>query len=99
MAHKYRSKAQTALNAKANTPENRFKVNDRVWLEAKNLNLPYQARKLAPKRCYALLFFFVLSYLVRIIVSVLIFRVYLVLPAFAAYRTSVLTRDYRDLDT
>jgi len=30
---------------------------------------------------------------------VLIFRIYLVLPAFAAYRTSVLTRDYRDLDT
>ena len=49
--------------------------------------------------CYALLFFFVLSYLVRIIVSVLIFHVYLVLPAFATYRTSILTRDYRDLDT
>jgi len=49
--------------------------------------------------CYALLFFFVLSYLVRIIVSVLIFRIYLVLPAFATYRTSILTRDYRDLDT
>ena len=30
---------------------------------------------------------------------VLIFRIYLVLPAFAAYRTSVLIRDYRDLDT
>ena len=30
---------------------------------------------------------------------VLIFHVYLVLPAFAAYQTSVLTRDYRDLDT
>ena len=30
---------------------------------------------------------------------VLIFRVYLVLPAFAAYQTSILTRDYRDLDT
>jgi len=30
---------------------------------------------------------------------VLIFRVYLVLPAFAAYQTSVLTRDYRDLNT
>jgi len=42
LAHKYRSKAQTALNAKANTPENRFKINDCIWLEAKNLNLPYQ---------------------------------------------------------
>ena len=30
---------------------------------------------------------------------VLIFRIYLVLPAFATYWTSVLTRDYRDLDT
>jgi len=30
---------------------------------------------------------------------VLIFRVYLVLPAFATYWTSVLTQDYRDLDT
>jgi len=28
---------------------------------------------------------------------VLIFRIYLVLPAFAAYRTSVLTRDYREI--
>jgi len=42
LAHKYRSKAQTTLNAKANTPENQFKINDCVWLEAKNLNLPYQ---------------------------------------------------------
>jgi len=42
LAHKYRSKAQTALNTKANTPENQFEINDRVWLEAKNLNLPYQ---------------------------------------------------------
>jgi len=50
LAHEYQSKAQTALNAKANTPENQFKINDRVWLEAKNLNLPYQTQKLAPKR-------------------------------------------------
>jgi len=41
LAHKYRSKAQTALNAKANTPENQFEIKD---------NLPYQTRKLAPKR-------------------------------------------------
>jgi hypothetical protein len=27
-----------------------FKVNDRVWLESKNLKIPYQSRKLAPKR-------------------------------------------------
>jgi len=50
LAHEYRSKAQTALNAKANTPENQFKVNDHVWLKVKNLNLPYQTQKLAPKQ-------------------------------------------------
>ena len=26
-----------------------FKVNDRVWLNSKNLKIPYQSRKLAPK--------------------------------------------------
>ena len=27
-----------------------FKVNDKVWLESRNLKIPYQSRKLAPKR-------------------------------------------------
>ena len=27
-----------------------FKVNNRVWLDSKNLKIPYQSRKLAPKR-------------------------------------------------
>jgi hypothetical protein len=27
-----------------------FKVNDQVWSESKNLKIPYQSRKLAPKR-------------------------------------------------
>ena len=27
-----------------------FKVNDQVWLESKNLKIPYQSRKLAPKQ-------------------------------------------------
>ena len=27
-----------------------FKVNDQVWLDLKNLKIPYQSRKLAPKR-------------------------------------------------
>ena len=50
-AKEYQAQAQAALNAKANTaPENQFNVNNLVWLEAKNLNLPYQARKLAPKQ-------------------------------------------------
>jgi hypothetical protein len=46
-----RSQAKAALNKLANVvPPNQFNVNDRVWLEAKNLNLPYQTPKLAPKR-------------------------------------------------
>src|SRR5258707_7967432 len=32
------------------TPPSQFKVNDQIWLDAKNLRLPYQATKLAPKR-------------------------------------------------
>ena len=27
-----------------------FKVNDQVWVESKNLKIPYQSRKLTPKR-------------------------------------------------
>src|SRR5258707_5878088 len=30
-------------------PPSQFKVNDQVWLDAKNLRLPYQTTKLAPK--------------------------------------------------
>ena len=32
-------------------PPSQFNVNDWVWLDAKNLRLPYQVTKLAPK-CY-----------------------------------------------
>jgi hypothetical protein len=32
------------------TPKDQFKKGDCVWLEAKNLTLPYQTRKLAPRR-------------------------------------------------
>src|SRR5713226_1935746 len=31
-------------------PPSQFGINDQVWLDAKNLRLPYQATKLAPKR-------------------------------------------------
>src|SRR5712692_11085613 len=31
-------------------PPSQFKVNNQVWLDAKNLQLPYQTTKLAPKR-------------------------------------------------
>jgi hypothetical protein len=50
-AFKSREQAQAALNKVAETsPMTQFKVGDAVWLEAKNLALPYQTRKLAPKR-------------------------------------------------
>ena len=45
-----RKQAKEALNrAVKQTPTDQYKVGDRVWLEAKNLNLPYQMPKLAPK--------------------------------------------------
>src|SRR5229473_2448669 len=31
-------------------PPSQFRINNQVWLDAKNLRLPYQATKLAPKR-------------------------------------------------
>ena len=46
-----REQAQAALDRVANqTPEDQFQEGERVWLEAKNLALPYQTRKLAPRR-------------------------------------------------
>jgi hypothetical protein len=50
-ASRSREQAQAALDRVADrTPESQFKKGDRVWLEAKNLALPYQTRKLAPRR-------------------------------------------------
>ena len=49
-----RAQAIEAINRVSNNlgvPPSQFKVNDRVWLDAKNLQLPYQTTKLAPK-CY-----------------------------------------------
>ena len=49
-ATKRRRQVKEALNrAIKQTPVDQFKVGDRVWLEAKNLNLPYWMPKLAPK--------------------------------------------------
>ena len=46
-----REQAQAALDRVADqTPKDQFQEGERVWLEAKNLALPYQTRKLAPKR-------------------------------------------------
>src|SRR5258707_11343798 len=48
-----RTQAIEAINRAGNhptIPPSQFKVNDRVWLDAKNLRLPYQTTKLAPKR-------------------------------------------------
>ena len=43
--------AKEALDRAAEcTPEDQFKEGDQVWLEARNLALPYQTRELAPKR-------------------------------------------------
>src|SRR5712691_9229179 len=49
-AKEFRAQAQAAIDRVANkTPEDQFGEGDTVWLEAKNLTLPYQTRKLAPK--------------------------------------------------
>ena len=46
-----REQAKTALNRMAGrTPEDQFHPNEKVWLEGKNLALPYQMLKLAPRR-------------------------------------------------
>src|SRR5216684_4376366 len=47
-----RAQAIKAINRagrNATIPPSQFRVNDRVWLDAKNLHLPYQTTKLAPK--------------------------------------------------
>jgi transposase InsO family protein len=50
-AFKKREQAKAALNRVANvTPKDQFRVNDKVWLSGKNLALPYQTLKLAPRR-------------------------------------------------
>src|SRR5258708_34180196 len=48
-----RAQAIDAINRAGRHPTNpqiQFKANDQVWLDAKNLRLPYQTTKLAPKR-------------------------------------------------
>jgi len=48
-----RAQATAALNQvaeKSGTPSAQYSIRDQVWLEGKNLRLPYQATKLAPKR-------------------------------------------------
>src|SRR5712672_3078968 len=48
-----RAQATAAINKAAGTPhiiKEIFRVNDQVWLDAKNLTLPYQSNKLAPRR-------------------------------------------------
>jgi len=51
MAYRKRLQAREAINKWAGIqPKGLFDIGDRVWLEGKNLNLPYQTLKLAPKR-------------------------------------------------
>jgi hypothetical protein len=46
-----RAQAIEAINRTAHqTPPPQFKTGQEVWLEAKNLQLPYQTPKLAPKQ-------------------------------------------------
>ena len=48
-----REQAIEALNQtaeKSGTPPAQYKTGDQVWLEGKNLQLPHQVTKLAPKR-------------------------------------------------
>ena len=46
-----REQARTVLNQVARKiPEDQFRVGEKVWLEGKNLALPYQTLKLAPRR-------------------------------------------------
>ena len=50
-AHQKRVQAKEAINRWAGKqPKAKFGAGDRVWLEGKNLKLPYQNLKLAPKR-------------------------------------------------
>ena len=49
--HQKRVQVKEAINRWAGERlKERFKTGDRVWLEGKNLKLPYQNLKLAPKR-------------------------------------------------
>ena len=50
-AFEARETARAAINKWAGqTPDFSFKLGDKVWLEAKNLTLPYVSAKLAPRR-------------------------------------------------
>ena len=47
-----REQAKMALNRLADlVPKDQYQINEKVWLDAKNLSLPYQTLKLAP-RCH-----------------------------------------------
>src|SRR5712671_1012399 len=53
LLHQKRAQATVAINKAARTPyviKELFKVGDQVWLDGKNLILPYQSNKLAPRR-------------------------------------------------
>jgi len=52
LLHQKRAQAIDAINSTAKHPfviKEIFAVNDQVWLESKNLTLPHQSKKLAPK--------------------------------------------------
>ena len=49
LLNQYRALAVEAINRKATMPETKWKVGDQVWLEGKNLSLPYGSAKLTPR--------------------------------------------------
>jgi len=53
LLHQKRAQAMAAINKAAKTSyviQDIFKVGDQVWLDGKNLALPYQSNKLVPRR-------------------------------------------------
>ena len=49
LLNQYHALAVEALNRKATIPEANWTVGDQVWLDGKNLSLPYGSVKLAPQ--------------------------------------------------
>ena len=48
LLNQYRALAVEALNRKMTIPDAQWTIGEQVWLEGKNLSLPYGSAKLAP---------------------------------------------------
>ena len=49
LLNQYQALTVEVLNWKAKVPEARWQIGEQVWLEGKNLSLPYGSAKLAPR--------------------------------------------------